>query len=160
MRFIRVLMVMVVGVAGASVFAQGASGLTTKPPQERMSLPSDGFAAGAVASDTPGLVKPVEKHTIDPHYTLAAQRAKIQGTVVIELIVGIDGTVTSARVYKSLDKRNGLDDQALLAVKKYTFEPGTISGKPVPVYLRLDMTFRLWIGMRPPELDALKLHGR
>jgi hypothetical protein len=40
-------------------------------------MPTDGFAAGAVAPDTPGLVKPVEKRFVSPKYPAAAMRENV-----------------------------------------------------------------------------------
>jgi len=117
--------------------------VVAKPPQERLQLPADGFASGAYASDTPLLVKPKERRFVEPKYTAEAMRAKIQGTVVIEVVIGVDGTVTKARIAESLDQVHGLDDNALAAVKLWTFEPGAFGGQNVPVYTRLDVLFRL-----------------
>ena len=36
-----------------------------------------------------------------------------------------------------------LDEQALLAVKQWRFDPGTRDGKPVPVLVMIEMTFAL-----------------
>jgi TonB family protein len=116
--------------------------VTAPQDRTRIKLPDDGFAAGAVAVDTPGLVKPVEKQFVEPKYTSAALRAKIHGTAVVEAIVGVDGTVTNARIYESLDKQYGLDDEAVAAVKKWILTPGKLSGKPVPVYTRFEVMFR------------------
>jgi TonB family protein len=117
--------------------------VVARPPQERIKLPDDGFATGAYAWDTLGLKPPVEKRFSAPKYTMEAMRAKIQGTVVVEVVIGTDGTVTKARVFETLDKVNGLDEAALATVKTWTFEPGTLGGQTVPVYARLDVMFRL-----------------
>jgi TonB family protein len=37
----------------------------------------------------------------------------------------------------------GLGDQALDAVRKWKFKPGTLNGQPVPVYYNLTVNFRL-----------------
>jgi len=100
-------------------------------------------AAGAFPETTPGLVAPVARTTPAPHYTSDAMRAKIQGVVVIEAVVGTDGAVTGARVLTSLDAQYGLDQEALRAARAWTFTPGTLDGRVVPVIVRLDMAFRL-----------------
>jgi outer membrane biosynthesis protein TonB len=46
-------------------------------------------------------------------------------------------------VVKSLDKATGLDDQALGAAREWTFEPGTLDGKPVPMVVNLVLNFSL-----------------
>ena len=97
----------------------------------------------AYSAGTPGLVSPQIKDHPDPTYTSDALRAKIQGTVRIQAVVKADGTVGAARIIQSLDTTYGLDDAALAAAKQWTFEPGTLNGKPVPVSVTLSLEFRL-----------------
>ena len=72
-------------------------------------------------------------------------RAKIDGTVTVEAVVNADGTVARARVIKSLDKLFGLDEQALMAVSHWTFEPdsGKCDGLPAPTLVTLILNFRI-----------------
>ncbi len=54
---------------------------------------------------------------------------QIQGLVVLDAVVGIDGKVTDLRVVLGLDE--SLDHEARQAVKKWRFKPGTLDGTPV-----------------------------
>lgn len=65
----------------------------------------------------------------------------IAAVVGLEAVVSPDGTVTLARVVKSLHP--DLDEQALVAVKQWRFVPGMRAGKPVPVRVSVEMTFTL-----------------
>jgi len=69
-------------------------------------------------------------------------RNKIQGTVVLEAVVMADGGASELRVVKSLDRE--LDEQAMIAVKQWRFEPGRLAGVPVDVLvvIMLDFTLR------------------
>ncbi len=78
-----------------------------------------------------------------PQYTPEAQAAKIQGTVLLECMVGTDGTVQSAKVIRSLDSEFGLDEQAIMAAQNWRFEPGMRLGQPVPVMVTIELTFTL-----------------
>jgi TonB family protein len=78
-----------------------------------------------------------------PDYTREAMDAKIQGTVWVEAVVGVDGTVSAARVVRSLDRRTGLDAAALVAAKRWRFKPGTKDGQPVPMAVTIELTFIL-----------------
>ncbi|HEV8434960.1 MAG TPA: energy transducer TonB [Thermoanaerobaculia bacterium] len=78
---------------------------------------------------------------IDPQYTEAGRKARIEGIVVIEAVIDRNGDVTDARILKPLPM--GLGDSALEAVKRWKFKPGTLNGQPVPVYYNLTVTFRL-----------------
>jgi TonB family protein len=77
----------------------------------------------------------------EPVYTELARKARVQGIVIIEAIIDRNGNVTDARVLKPLPM--GLDQQALDAVRKWKFKPGTLNGQPVPVIYNLTVNFRL-----------------
>ena len=80
---------------------------------------------------------------VDPEYTSDAMRNKIQGEVHVEAIVLPNGTVGDTRVVRSLDAKNGLDQQALKAAKQWLFKPAMKDGEKVPVRVILILTFRL-----------------
>jgi TonB family protein len=103
----------------------------------------DEFYKDTYPSVYPALVQPVLVRSSQPKYTSDAMRAKIQGLVEVEAVVGVDGTVSRARVTKSLDTQLGLDENAVDAVKSWSFEPGRLNGAPVPVVVRLTLEFRL-----------------
>lgn len=77
----------------------------------------------------------------DPKYTEIARRARIEGLVIIEAVIDRDGNVTEARILKGLPM--GLDQEALSAIRRWKFRPGTLNGQPVPVYYNLTVNFRL-----------------
>ena len=78
---------------------------------------------------------------VDPEYTEQARKAKLQGTVVLNLLVQRDGTVRNVRVVQSLDL--DLDEKAIEAVQKWRFRPGMKSGEPMDVAAIIEVTFRL-----------------
>jgi periplasmic protein TonB len=79
---------------------------------------------------------------VKPTYTNSALAQKIQGTVVIELIVRSNGHPSDIRIVRSLDP-GGLDEQAVIAAGQWRFEPGRLSGKPVDVIVTVMLDF--WI---------------
>ena len=102
--------------------------------------------AGVAHADQKGhgkSVGPRIKHEVKADYTREARDAGIQGTVVLDTEVLADGTVGDVKVVKSLDAKFGLDDQALKAVKQWTFYPGTVDGKAVTVRVDIEIEFRL-----------------
>jgi TonB family protein len=103
----------------------------------------DDFARGTYPEDTPDLVPPVVRERTDPKYTSAAMRAKIQGNVVVDAVVGTDGKVVRTRVSTSLDKDQGLDQEALAAVQQWKFTAGELNGDKVPVLMKVVVGFRL-----------------
>jgi len=82
-------------------------------------------------------------HKARPNYTSEAMKAKIQGMVVLEVVVNTDGSVSNAKVVRSLDSVFGLDDEALKCAKQWKFAPATRNGVPVPVVVSLEMAFTL-----------------
>jgi TonB family protein len=80
---------------------------------------------------------------VEPQYTSAAMRQKIEGAVVLEAVVQADGRLQDIKVVKPLDKQYGLDQSALDAATKWRFEPGTKDGKPVNVRVTLEMRFAI-----------------
>jgi TonB family protein len=101
------------------------------------------FRRGALPTSTPGLMLPRVQRDVRPNYTSEAMRQKVQGTVEVEVIVGTDGTVTRARITRSLDSILGLDDSALQAARQWTFRPAQLNGEPVAVWSTLVLDFRL-----------------
>ena len=79
-----------------------------------------------------------------PNFTVDAMRAKIEGRVVMDVVVLADGSVDPARmrITHSLDR--GLDQQAVMAVRQWRFRPSLRFGKPVAsrVIVELDFTLR------------------
>jgi protein TonB len=86
---------------------------------------------------SPRLIKEVK-----PVYTAGAKSRGVQGLVEMKVVVLADGTVgDDVSISKSLDDE--LDQQAINAVKQWTFQPGTKDDKPVAVEVIIEMTFKL-----------------
>jgi TonB family protein len=107
-------------------------------------------------SDAPGVLDPSAVRSCDlgvelpkllrqvkPRYTRAALDAKIEGTVLVDGVVLTDGTVGDVRVVRSLDTVFGLDQVAVKAFRHWRFLAGTLEGRPVPVIVRVELSFTL-----------------
>ena len=136
-RFVATLAITGVVILGASGFAAATSARQVQVQQE------DDFLKGVYLPEASGLKAPVLRRTVHPKYTSDAMRAKIQGVVEVQAVVMPDGSVSRARVITSLDKAFGLDQQAVIAAKQWTFEPGKVDGVPVPVAVMVNLEFRL-----------------
>ena len=88
-----------------------------------------------------GVTAPKPLYHPDPEYTDRARKKKINGMVLLSIVVTPDGTVRDAKVTTSLDK--DLDRQALKAVSTWKFQPATKDGKPVPVRIAVETDFRI-----------------
>ena len=89
-----------------------------------------------------GVTAPKPVYTPSPEYSEKARKKKINGIVIVAMIVTAEGQVRDLKVIKSVDE--GLDRQALAAVRAWKFEPATKDGKPVAVHLRTEVNFRLY----------------
>jgi TonB family protein len=78
---------------------------------------------------------------VEPEYSDEARKAKFQGTVLIDIVVDEKGNPRDFRIVRPLGL--GLDEKAIEAVQKWRFRPGVKDGKPVPVFARIEVNFRL-----------------
>lgn len=77
----------------------------------------------------------------EPAYTTAARDAKIEGEVLLSVIIDESGHIRSVQVTRSLDP--GLDTNAIAAVQQWQFAPATLHDKPVAVKATIEVQFRL-----------------
>ena len=101
-----------------------------------------GGVGGGVYRIGGGVSAPRPEYTPEPNYSDEARKAKYQGTVVLQIIVGPDGRVHNATVYRALGM--GLDEKAIEAVHKWKFQPAEKDGHPVSVVMNVEVDFRLF----------------
>jgi TonB family protein len=101
-----------------------------------------GFGDGAMREGS-GAQPPTLLTRVDPKYTTDAMRAKVQGEVTVEAMVGPDGIVKEVRIVKSLDRATGLDEEAMKTARQWRFRPATYQGQPVAYLVLIVMTFSL-----------------
>ena len=89
-----------------------------------------------------GVTSPRVLYDPDPEFSEEARKAKYQGTVVLWVVVGVNGRASDIRVAQSLGM--GLDEKAIEAVKNWRFEPARMNGHPVPVQVQVQVNFRLY----------------
>jgi protein TonB len=75
-------------------------------------------------------------------YPRVAKENNIEGTVVVNFVVNVDGSVSDVKIVKSLG--GGCDQEALRVVNEMRrWKPGLRGGVPVPVYQNLPIKFGL-----------------
>jgi periplasmic protein TonB len=77
---------------------------------------------------------------VPPSYPDEARRANIDGTVVVMVLVGHDGSVKDVRMQKSIP---ALDAAAMACVRQWKFKPATAKGEPVAVWVIIPVRFTL-----------------
>jgi periplasmic protein TonB len=134
MRDIRPLVTKTTVLASAITLLFGGTALFAQDVSEKTSEPV--YAVGN------GVTAPKAVYMPDPEYSQKARKKKINGIVVVAMIITPEGRVRDVKVAKSLDE--GLDKQALAAVRTWRFEPATKDGKPVAVHENVEVDFRLY----------------
>ena len=77
---------------------------------------------------------------IKPQYPRLAMQARVQGTVVLQAVIGKDGTVRDLHV---LSGHPLLAPAAMEAVKKWRYRPYLLNNEPVEVDTQINVNFTL-----------------
>ena len=125
---------------------QGSPGPTARSTLSRTDITASSYLKMTAGGEVPGgavrvggnVRAPQKIHDVAPILPAIAQQANVRGTVILELTVGTDGTVTNARVLRSIPL---LDAAALDAVRQWRYEPVLLNGAPVPVIMTATVTF-------------------
>jgi protein TonB len=126
---------------GAGTGKRGGSGPGDGPGLGPGSQGSTG--GGDVFQPGGDIIPPRVIRDVKPAYTPDAMRARIQGEVLLTVIVRPDGTVTDVQVSRSLDRAFGLDEEAIKAARQWRFTPATRFGQPVAVYVTIGVGFNM-----------------
>jgi TonB family protein len=86
------------------------------------------------------LREPKKLKNVPPGYPPAALRARVQGAVLLECLIGADGRVARVKVLKGVPL---LDEAATEAVRQWEYEPTEVDGVPVPVIMTVTVNFKL-----------------
>jgi len=106
----------------------------------------DGFDPSGI--QVPGVHQVTEPSIIQsskvlPRYPEIARHAGVEGRVLLQAVIGVDGRVGSVVVLKESPSRVGFGEAAMEAVSRWRYHPGTLRGTPVAVYLTITVDFTL-----------------
>jgi len=96
-----------------------------------------GGESGFVASQT----KPQLTYFAPPEYPEMARISRLEGTVIVKVLVGPDGTVMAAEILQGVHPI--LNRSALAAARRCKFEPGKQRNIPVKAWMAIPYRFRL-----------------
>ena len=116
-----------IGVPGVLLSDGGGDFAELPPPQKPVRVGGD-------------ILPPRKVRDVAPRYPAVAQQARIEGMVIIEAVIGVDGHVQSAR---SMRAAPFLEEAALEAVRQWVFTPTRLNGIAVPVVMTVTVDFRL-----------------
>jgi periplasmic protein TonB len=101
-----------------------------------------GTGGGMFRAGVNGVGQPACIYCPDPEYSDEARKAKYQGTVLLEVIVTVDGRILEPHVLRGPGL--GLEEKALTAVKTWRMRPAVgPNGKPVTCRATIEIGFRL-----------------
>ena len=79
-------------------------------------------------------------HKVTPQYPPLAKQARIQGVVVLQALIGKDGSIQNLHVVSGHPM---LTNAALEAVKEWKYKPYFLNGEPVEVETTINVNFSL-----------------
>jgi protein TonB len=85
---------------------------------------------------------PIPIYEPEPVYSAEAKKAKFMGIVTVGIIVDKNGMPQNVHVTRGVGM--GLDEKAVEAVKQYKFKPAMENGKPVAVYMNIEVNFEIF----------------
>jgi protein TonB len=121
-------------------------GQTSTEPQQPSSAPapqtppSDQKPAAQRVRVSPGVSQGLLIHKVSPQYPREARANGIQGTVVLEALIGKDGLVKEV---KKVSGPEELAQASIAAVQQWQYRPYTLNGQPVEVETKINVIFTL-----------------
>lgn len=100
---------------------------------------SAAVAQSPVYRPGPEVVAPFVVAKTTPAYSEEARLAKLEGSVLLSLVVGADGKPRDIQVARSLGL--GLDESAIENIRTWQFKPGTKNGSAVDVRVNEEIFF-------------------
>ena len=87
--------------------------------------------------------KPEVINRVKPTYPPAALKQKVEGTVVLSILINEAGKVGDVKVLRPAGGSVGLNEAAVAAAKKWTFRPAVKAGKKVKVWITYPIVFKV-----------------
>jgi TonB family protein len=103
-----------------------------------MTLPANAAERARLSSES----VPELRQTVETTYPLLGQHTRVQGSVVLQAVVGTDGTIEDLRV---LSGPAVLATAAQQAVRQWRFKPYLQNGQPVETKARITVNFSIRI---------------
>ena len=126
-------------VSTASMVPAGIGFFGERSTIETGSALQPGTPPSAASGPSPRFVRPPELiRRVEPQRSEAATAAGAQGFVILEVSIALDGTVSAARVLRSIPL---LDEAALAAVRQWRYAPAGPEGRPDPLVTSVVVPF-------------------
>lgn len=99
--------------------------------------------SGPLIPGVAGVSEPelVPETRVEPEYPELARRARIEGQVVLQLIVRKDGTVGGISILSEPEVQLGFSEAAIAAVEQWRYRPALQNQRAVDVFVTVVVTF-------------------
>lgn len=114
------------------------------PPEEPEPEPEPpAVREGDLVQPGPGVMPPKLVSIAKPEYPPVARRMRIQGDVILAVLVDERGRVIDHRFVERVRQNVGINEAALAAARQAEYEPATKDGVRVKMWTNLKLPFRL-----------------
>ncbi|MEP7132353.1 MAG: TonB family protein [Acidobacteriota bacterium] len=96
--------------------------------------PRDEVTRGDLVGPGAGVIEPALLSTPRVTYPAIARQQRLNGKVIVLVLVSEDGVVAEARIQQGLPSRAGVNEAVLEAVRASKFKPATKTGVPVRMW--------------------------
>ena len=130
-------------VVGYNTYDKDISGFEEAPLEEMMPVNTEVYTVVEKMPSFPGGSEGLMKYFAQNiRYPVVAQKKGKQGRVIVQYIIGADGSISNVNVIRSIDP--SLDAEAVRVVESMPkWEPGIQNGEKVSVKYTLPVMFRL-----------------
>ncbi|MFY9825930.1 MAG: energy transducer TonB, partial [Thermoanaerobaculia bacterium] len=99
--------------------------------------------AGDLVEPGPGVSPPQLVNLSKPAYPPLARSMRVEGDVVVSVLVDENGQVQDAKVTEPISQKVGINEAALSAARSAHYKPATKEGVRVKMWTRLRIPFKL-----------------
>jgi TonB family protein len=121
--------------------ARNSTYLSTHPSSEERTALFGALSAEAALVLADATAEPVPIARPAPYYPLAMRRMNVEGEVLLEFVVGVQGNTREIKVIRST--RREFDAPAIAAVERWTFQPGRENFRVIEKRLQVPIQFHL-----------------
>src|SRR5258706_8715535 len=131
----------VLGVAGGVLGTLWSDSTSTDTPVSLKNVVQGSCSKGQVSTDRGCVTPPQITKKIRPRTPREALRDRVEGKVVLNVTVEVDGTVDPIELVDSTNPGHGFEDAVVSAVKQWRYKPANIAGTPVRAVFTLNVDF-------------------
>jgi TonB family protein len=123
--------------------APSPAATTREAPLHEPAVRPPKIEVGALVEPGPDVTPPKLVTIQKPEYPPLARQLRVDGEVVLAVLVDENGKVVDVRLVEQVAQRVGINEAAVAAARTARYEPATKGGVPVKMWMSLRIPFRL-----------------